>query len=66
MPKIRIPKEHWGETWRALVTLGPISRLSEEPVYFVTERQLQVLRRKKLPFELLTPPNGRISDNIDA
>ncbi len=59
MPKIRIPSENWGQVWRALVASGPISRISDEPVYVVTEQQLRVLRRKKLPFEVLgESPNG--------
>ena len=53
MPSIRIPEEHWGKVWRVLVESGPISRVSKEPVYLVSERQVRLLRRKKLPFELL-------------
>jgi hypothetical protein len=58
MQAIRIPSEHWGKVWRELVASGPISRLGQEPVYLVTERQIQLLRRKKLPFELIDSPNG--------
>jgi len=56
MPTIRIPDGHWGEVWRALVASGPISRIDQEPVYLVSDRQLRLLRRKKLPFELVPPP----------
>jgi hypothetical protein len=59
MPTIRIPQEHWGRVWRTLVASGPISRVSQEPLYLVTERQLQLLRKKKLPFELASLPDGR-------
>ncbi len=58
MQKIRIPPEQWGEVWRTLVATGPISRVSDEPIYLVTDQQLRLLRRKKLPFELLVTPNG--------
>jgi hypothetical protein len=58
MPAIRIPQEHWGKVWRALVASGPISRVSRETVYLVSEEQVRLLRRKKLPFELVPPPNG--------
>src|SRR5713226_7997823 len=57
MPQIRIPPEHWGQVWRTLVASGPVSRVSEEPVYVVTDEQLCLLRRKRLPLELLS---GRI------
>ena len=58
---IRIPKDDWGRVWRALVAAGPVSRVSEEPVYLVTDRQLQLLRRKKLPFEVVTSANGHVT-----
>jgi hypothetical protein len=36
-----------------------VSRVSDEPVYLVSDEQLHLLRHKKLPFELIAPPNGR-------
>ncbi|HYT91602.1 MAG TPA: hypothetical protein VEL76_23015 [Gemmataceae bacterium] len=57
MPIIRIPDAHWGKVWRALVASGPISRIAQEPVYLVSDRQLRLLRRKKLPFEVV-PSEG--------
>jgi hypothetical protein len=44
------------------VAVGPVSRVSEEPVYLVSDYQLRLLRRKKLPFELVESPNGRAAD----
>ena len=58
MQTIRIPDAHWGEVWRVLVASGPISRISQEPIYIVSDRQLRLLRRNKLPFELVPPPDG--------
>ena len=58
MPRIRIPKEHWGEVWFALVESGPISRLTHDYIYHVSDKQVRMLRRKKLPFELVELPNG--------
>ena len=66
MPVIRIPEEHWGKVWRVLVAAGPISRLSEEPVYAVSENQVKLLRRKKLPFELVDLPNSKKPDSNHA
>ena len=63
MPTIRIKPEHWGRVWRALVASGPISRLSLEPVYQVSERQVRLLRRKKLPFDMVPLPNGPASSD---
>ena len=59
MQAIRIPPEQWGKVWRVLVATGPISRLSQEPIYLVSDRQIRLLRRKKLPFELVPPSDGQ-------
>ncbi len=58
MPFIRIPQEHWGTVWWELVSSGPISRISHEPIYAISEKQLRLLRRKKLPFEMISPPKN--------
>jgi hypothetical protein len=55
MPTIRIPEAKWGEVWRALVASGPISRISQDPVYVVSDGQLRLLKRKRLPFTLVSP-----------
>ena len=59
---IRIPRKDWAEVWGALVASGPISRVSQEPIYVISDRQLRLLRRKKLPFELLPTANGNVPD----
>jgi hypothetical protein len=56
---IRIPSDHWGKVWRELVASGPISRIGEEPLYVVSEQQIRLLRRKKLPFEVVAAANGK-------
>ena len=59
MPFIRIPEAQWGKVWRALVASGPISRISQELIYSVSDQQIRLLRRKKLPFEVVPPPDGK-------
>lgn len=54
MPMIRIPEKQWGKVWRALIASGPISRMSQELIYLVSDRQLRLLRRKRLPFEVVS------------
>ncbi len=66
MPMICIPRDHWDEVWFALVSSGPISRVSEKPTYFVTDRQVRMLRRKKLPFQLITDSKNHIGGNKHA
>jgi hypothetical protein len=58
MQAIRIPDEHWGKVWRALVAFGPLSCIGPPPVYLVSDRQLRMLRRKKLPFEIVPLSDG--------
>ena len=53
MPRIRIPKEHWGEVWMALAGVGSISLISEEPIYIVSKKHIEFLKEKNLPFEVL-------------
>ena len=59
MQAFRIPDEQWGQVWRALVASGPISCIGPEPIYLVSDRQVRLLRRKNLPFEIVPPPDGR-------
>jgi hypothetical protein len=66
MQAIRIPDEQWGTVWRELIAAGPISCIGPPPVYVVSERQVRLLRRKKLPFEIVTLPNGPVARRNDA
>ena len=60
MQAIRIPDAQWGEVWRTLVATGPISCIGPEPpIYLVSDRQVRLLRRKRLPFEVVPAPDGR-------
>ncbi|HMC64345.1 MAG TPA: hypothetical protein VKI65_05345 [Gemmataceae bacterium] len=59
MQAIRIPDEQWGKVWRTLVAAGPLSCIGPPPIYLVSDRQLRLLRRKKLPFEIVPLPDGR-------
>jgi hypothetical protein len=59
MQAIRIPDEHWGKVWRTLVAAGPLTCVGPPPIYVVSDSQLRLLRRKKLPFEIVPFPDGR-------
>jgi hypothetical protein len=62
MATIRIPQDRWAEVWFALVASGPVSRVSQEPVYVVSDRQVKMLRRRKLPFEVIPDSNGACTE----
>jgi hypothetical protein len=62
MVKIRIPREHWGRVWRVLLAAGPVSRIDQDTHYLVSEEQVRILKRNRLPFEVLTAPNGQATN----
>ena len=66
MQAIRIPSEKWGKIWRVLVASGPITRVSQEPVYLVSDEQIRLLRQKKLPFELVPVSDGHRAGSGDG
>jgi hypothetical protein len=66
MQAIRIPEEHWGKVWRTLVASGPISCIGPERIYIISDDQMRLLRRKKLPFEIVPLPDGRQASRTDA
>jgi hypothetical protein len=41
------------------VAAGPVSRISAEHEYLVSDEQARLLRKKKLPFEVIAAANGR-------
>ena len=51
-------QRYLGEVWFALLDVGPISRITHDRVYAVSDKHVRMLRRKKLPFELVETPNG--------
>ena len=53
MPLIRIREKNWEEVWPALLDVGPFSRVEKDYVYDVSDEHVEMLRRRKLPFEQL-------------
>ena len=53
MPIIRIPKEHWETIWETLGQVGPIHRVSKDYLYVVSEKHIEILKEKNLPFVLV-------------
>jgi hypothetical protein len=57
---IRIPESQWWEVWRELLAVGPVSCVGPKPItYLVSDRQVKLLRRKKLPFEIVSPQRSK-------
>ena len=52
MIKVKIPRETWHKTWKSLLQEGPITRVSKDYIYLISDRHLQILlEEKQLPFE---------------
>jgi len=51
MATIGIPTERWAEVWKFLTAIGPITRISTEPVYEISPQHLEALCNSGLPFE---------------
>ena len=56
MSPIRIPKEQWGEIWRILIQVGPITCVDKNLIYVVSSAHLEILKEKGLPFEIVEKP----------
>ena len=53
MIKIRLPKKSWGATWRALIDVGPVRLIADDPIYEVLPAHVELLQSKGLPFEIV-------------
>ena len=56
MPLIRIPKAQWGEIWRILIQVGPVTCVDKDLTYVVSPAHIEVLTEKGLPFEDVEKP----------
>ena len=53
MVKVRIPRETWHQVWKSLLQEGAVTRVSKDYIYLVSDRHLQILKEKQLPFEVI-------------
>jgi hypothetical protein len=53
MIKVRIPRETWHQVWKSLLQEGAVTRVSQDYTYLVSDRHLQILKEKQLPFEVI-------------
>lgn len=57
MIKIRLPKKNWGEAWRALIEVGPVTLISRDLTYEVLPVHVELLKARGFPFERVNPRN---------
>jgi hypothetical protein len=55
MIAIRIPKQQWGKAWRAMIEVGPVRLVANDPVYEVLAIHLAVLAARGFSYEVVRP-----------
>jgi hypothetical protein len=56
--KIRLNKSDWAKAWRAMIEVGPVQLIRDDPVYVVGPAHLEILTRQGFRYEVL-PERGR-------
>src|SRR5687767_13129192 len=58
MLTIRIPKAQWAKAWRAMIDVGPVRLIGDDPLYEVLPAHLEVLTARGFIYEVvpLRPP----------
>ena len=55
MIAIRIPKQHWGKAWRAMIEIAPVRLVADDPIYEVSPAHLELLNTRGLAYEVVQP-----------
>lgn len=55
MITIRIPRQHWGKAWRAMIEVAPIRLVADDPMYEVLPVHLEILEARGFPYEVVLP-----------
>jgi hypothetical protein len=56
---IRLAKGDWGKAWRAMIEIGPVRLIADDPIYEVVPAHLEALTSRGFTYEVLTPQPGR-------
>jgi hypothetical protein len=60
MITIRLPKRQWGKAWRAMIEIGPVRMIAQDPIYEVLPDHLKLLEEKGFSYEIVHPqPPGK-------
>ena len=52
MITIRLPKANWGKAWRAMIEIGPVRLIADDPIYEVLPAHLELLTARGFSYEL--------------
>jgi len=53
MTKIRLPKAQRGKAWRAMIEIGPVTLIADDPIYEVLPAHLELLTARGFDFEII-------------
>ena len=69
MLTIRLTKKEWPKAWRAMVELGPVRLIADDPIYEVLPAHLELLTARGFAFEIVSsrpkPPEKRRHGTAD-
>jgi hypothetical protein len=55
MLTIRLQKRQWAKAWRAMVEIGPVRLIADDPIYEVLPAHLEILKAKGFQYEAVKP-----------
>jgi hypothetical protein len=53
MTKIRLPKAQRGKAWRAMIEIGPVTLIADDPIYEVLPAHVELLTARGFDFEII-------------
>jgi hypothetical protein len=53
MLAIRLPKNEWGKSWRAMIEIAPVRLVADDPVYEVLPAHLELLNARGFTYEVV-------------
>ncbi len=53
MLTIRLSKAEWAKAWRAMIEIGPVRLIANDPLYEVLPAHLELLRTRGFTYEVV-------------
>jgi hypothetical protein len=53
MIKIRLPKVERGKAWRAMIEIGPVTLIADDPIYVGLPAHLELLTARGFSYEVV-------------
>jgi hypothetical protein len=57
---IRLEKAEWAKAWRAMIEVGPVRLIGDDPVYEVLPANLELLTARGFTYEVVTMRPRRV------